>query len=121
MDSVQTITTSVGVPQTVLPRPAPAPVVQAVPTDLSPAQSVTASTTVAPNNNNAQSNPNDYQNTVLIDPATREVVARIVDARSGQVVEQIPAEAMLRMQAYEQALANGKTVTQALTLMDFEA
>ena len=121
MESIQTIAASVGAPQTVIARPAPAPVVQAVPTELSPAQSVTASNTAEPTNNNTQSNPNDYQNTTLIDPATREVVSRIVDARSGQIIEQLPPEATLRMQAYEQALANGKTVTQALALMDLEA
>ena len=79
MESVQTITASVGVPQTVIARPAPAPVVQAVPTELSPAQSVTAASNAESANNNAQSNPGEYQNTIRIDPATRELVARIVD------------------------------------------
>ena len=121
MDSVQTITSSVGVQQTIVARPAPATVVQAVPTDLSPANTVTAANTTATTNNNAQSDPNAYQNTVVIDPATREVVLRVLDARSGQVVRQIPDQAMLRMQAYAQALDSGKTMTQALAITDFVA
>jgi hypothetical protein len=121
MESVQTITSSVGVQPTIVARPAPATVVEAVPTDLSPANTVTAANTTATPNNNVQTDPNEYQDTVLIDPATREVVLRVLAARTGQVVRQIPDQAMLRMQAYAQALDSGKTMSQALAATDFEA
>jgi hypothetical protein len=120
MESVQTIGASVGAPLPFIARPASPPVVQAVATDLPPAQTVTATDTAAPTANNTQSSSANDQTTVFIDPATREVVMRVVDQRSGQVVQQIPDQAMLRMQAYSQALNEGKTPTQALSMIDFE-
>jgi hypothetical protein len=121
MESVQTISAPVGVQQTVVARPAPAPVVQAIQTDLSPTQAVTATTTSGETDNNTLSNPSDYQNVVTIDPATREIVSREIDSLTGQIIQQIPAQALLRMRAYTRALANGKTVTEALALTDLEA
>jgi FlaG protein len=121
MESVQTITTSVGMPQPVVARPASPPVVEAIPTDLSPAKSVTAANTAIATSNNGRNNPTNYQNMVVIDPATREVVFRVVDSRSGQVVRQIPDQALLRMQAYTRALDEGKTPTEAMALTDFQA
>jgi len=120
MESVQTISTTVGFPQPVVARPAPHAVVQAVATDLSPAKSVTATEVAADISSNVNGNPSIYQNSVVIDPATREVVLRIVDQRSGQVVRQIPDQALLRMQAFTRALNNGKTPAQAESLTDFQ-
>jgi hypothetical protein len=126
MEPVNTIASALSAQQTVLARPAPAPVLQAVPTELAAAKTVTASNTAgAPRNDTSttQNNSNNYQQTVLIDPATREVIFRVVDVRSRQVVRQIPDQALLRMQAYTRALANGKSTSEALaeTQADFEA
>jgi hypothetical protein len=41
----------------------------------------------------------------IIDPQTREVVYRVLDARTRQVVNQAPDQAVLRMQAYARAKA----------------
>ena len=41
----------------------------------------------------------------IIDPETREVVYRVLDAHTRQVIHQIPDQAMLRMQAYARAEA----------------
>jgi len=57
---------------------------------------------------------------VLIDPQTREVIYRVIDVRSRQVVRQVPDQALLRMRAYAQALANGDTPNQALNQSDLD-
>jgi hypothetical protein len=41
----------------------------------------------------------------IIDPETREVVYRVLDARTRQVLHQVPDQALLRMQAYTRAEA----------------
>jgi uncharacterized FlaG/YvyC family protein len=41
---------------------------------------------------------------VTIDPATREVVLRMIDSRSGEVVRQVPDQALLRIRAYANEL-----------------
>jgi hypothetical protein len=123
MEPVHTISPTVGIPQTAVARPAPAPVLQAVPTELAAAKTVTASDTTGATRNDTtgRGNPNDYQQSVLIDPATREVIFRVIDVRSRQVVRQIPDQALLRMQAYTRALNNGKSANEALSLADVEA
>jgi hypothetical protein len=45
--------------------------------------------------------------TVTIDPQSREVIYRVIDARTRQVIQQVPSEALLRNRAYSQAIANG--------------
>ena len=123
MEPVHTISPAVSIPQTAVARPAPTPVLQAVPTELAAAKTVTASDTAGParNDTTGRGNPNDYQQSLLIDPATREVIFRVIDVRSRQVVRQIPDQALLRMQAYTRALNTGKSATEALSLADVEA
>jgi hypothetical protein len=123
MEPVHTISPAVSIPQTAVARPAPTPVLQAVPTELAAAKTVTASDTAGATHNDTtgRGNPNDYQQSVLIDPATREVIFRVIDVRSRQVVRQIPDQALLRMQAYTRALNNGKSANEALSLADVEA
>jgi flagellar protein FlaG len=41
---------------------------------------------------------------ISIDPKTREVVYQSVDQRTGEVVRQVPEEALLRLRAYARAL-----------------
>jgi hypothetical protein len=117
MEPVNTIASALSAQQTVLARPAPAPVLQAVPTELSGAKTVTATNTAGATRNDtasSQNGSNNYQQSVLIDPATREVIYRVVDVRTRLVVRQIPDQALLRMQAYTRALANGKSSSDAL-------
>jgi hypothetical protein len=56
---------------------------------------------------------------VIIDPQTNAVVFRSLDAYTGAVIDQVPAQAMLRRRAYEgaqavQALIQGKNPAAAL-------
>jgi hypothetical protein len=123
MEPVNTIGPTLGAQQAAVARAAPTPVVQAaVTTDLPGAKTVTATNTAGAARNDPSSNSNqaDYQQTVVIDPATREVIYRVVDVRSRQVVRQIPEQALLRMRAYTHALDNGKTMAQALSQADLE-
>lgn len=43
---------------------------------------------------------------IIIDPATREVVFRTIDQRSGEIVQQVPDRALLRIRAYANELRN---------------
>jgi uncharacterized FlaG/YvyC family protein len=123
-------------------RPASVPVQQAVTTDLDPSQAVTAASETATIRNDALSAqdgvaPQTTQTpqptlsgqdllaaqdadsqTILIDPATREVVQRVVDTRTQQVIRQVPDQALLRMRAYAMALQRGDSSNQAEQLAD---
>ena len=119
MVPMSTIAPSAGAPQVVpTTRPAPAPVTQAVATDLAPANTVTAANTAQTAQNDASSD--QYQHTVLLDPATQELIFRTIDVRSRQVLRQVPEEAVLRMQAYAHALAQGKSTNEALAQANLE-
>jgi hypothetical protein len=85
-------------------------------TDLPASKAVTASTATAKTRNDAP--PTTHE--VVIDPATREVIFRVVDVRSRQVVRQVPDEALLRTRAYAQAIANGDSPMQALNQADLD-
>jgi hypothetical protein len=117
MMPVSTIAPSAGAPPVVDRLPS-APVTQAVATDLSPAKTVTAAETALA----AQNNPSSdlYQRTVILDPATQDLIFRVIDVRSRQVVRQIPDTALLRMRAYAQALAQGKGMIEALNAANLE-
>ena len=118
MVPVNTIAPSTGATP-VVDRVPQAPVAQAVATDLSPAKTVTAAASAQPSQNNPASSEL-YQRTVLLDPATQDLIFRVVDLRSRQVVRQVPDEALLRMRAYSRALADGKSTTEALTAANLE-
>jgi hypothetical protein len=98
-------------------------VVPAGPTDLPAA--IKAASPAA----NIPDAPNDLHHTangakgpsrvVIIDPQTDTVVFRSLDAYTGGVIEQMPAQALLRQLAYEgaqgvQALIEGKNPTVAM-------
>ena len=62
-----------------------------------------------------------YQTThdAIIDPQTSEIVYRVLDARTRQVLHQVPDQALLRMQAYARAeavraLADGQNAVAAI-------
>jgi hypothetical protein len=122
MVPVNTIAPSTGAPPVVDRVPA-TPVAQAVATDLSPAKTVTAAEAAlaarnAPYNPSASSDL--FQRSVILDPATQDLIFRVVDVRSRQVVRQVPDEALLRMRAYARALADGKGVNEALNAANLE-
>jgi hypothetical protein len=56
-----------------------------------------------------------------IDPGTREVIYRVIDTRTRQVLQQTPDEALLRRQAYSKAIENGSTPFDAQARADLEA
>ena len=104
MVPVNTIAPSLGAPL-VVDRVPSTPVAQAVATDLSPAKSVTAAEAALAARNNTSSSSDFYQHSVILDPATQDLIFRVIDVRSRQVVRQVPDEALLRMRAYARALA----------------
>jgi hypothetical protein len=92
----------------------------AAPTELPVAKTVSpAADSVALRNDQFLTNPTTRD--VVIDPASREVIYRVLDARSRQVVRQVPDEALLRMRAYTRALAQGQSPQQAFSKADLIA
>lgn len=97
-------------------RATPVPVENAVATELAPARSVTAVPSAADARQNATAfGQNDLSHEVLIDPAAREVIFRVVDVSTGRVVRQVPDEALLRLRAYTRAVASGSPLTNPQT------
>src|SRR5262249_8957130 len=93
---VNTIAPSTGAPP-VADRVPSAPVAQAVATDLAPGQTVTAAETALAARNmpySPSSSSDLFQRSVLLDPATQDLVFRVVDVRSRTVVRQMPDEAL---------------------------
>ena len=122
MSPVNTIAPSAGAPP-VVDRVPSAPVAQAVATDLSPAKTVTAVETALATRNSPYSpsaSSDLFQHTVVLDPATQDMIFRVIDVRSRQVVRQVPDEALLRMRAYARALVHGKGVNEALNAANLE-
>lgn len=70
----------------------------AVATELSPAQTVTAASDTAP----APATDDPYVPQVILDPHSREVIYRLADVRARRVIRQVPEEAKLRLRAYAQ-------------------
>jgi uncharacterized FlaG/YvyC family protein len=110
-----------GVAVTDYTRPASVPVQEAVATDLSPDHSITVSPATAdtrqdntaaassqPSSSLRQANQDNLSRGYTIDQQTREVVFRVIDTRTRQVVRQVPDEALLRMRAYAAAVARGQ-------------
>jgi len=122
MVPVNTIAPSAGAPP-VADRVPATPVAQAVATELSAAKTVTAAETVLAARNtpyNPSASSDLFQRSVILDPVTQDLIFRVVDVRSRQVVRQVPDEALLRMRAYARALAEGKGTTEALKVANFE-
>jgi hypothetical protein len=114
MDTGLTVRPTSSVAQPNIVRPEPAPVKQAVATDLAPAQSVTASNGAeASRQDPVQTAQDAHVRKIILDAHSREVIYQIVDAGSGRVVRQVPEEAMLRLRAYTRALAQGLTPNEA--------
>jgi hypothetical protein len=82
----------------------------AVATELDAARSVTAasgaSATPAHDAALAASRREDTAQNIVLDPQSREVIFREISRQSGEVIDQIPGEVMLKMRAYQRELAN---------------
>jgi flagellar protein FlaG len=101
-----------------------APVRDAVPTNLAPSQTVTAAAkTSEPRQDALQSGSADpsYVRKIVLDAHSREVIYQVLDVQSRRVVRQIPDEALLRLRAYNRALAGGAAPNQAYARADIEA
>src|SRR5262245_54495052 len=122
MDAGLSIRPLAGVAEASYVQPAPAPVRGAVATDLAPAQTVTAAAGATAAHNDAANTPFEQPTTndIVIDPATREVIYRVVDVRSNRVVRQVPDQALLRMKVYTRAIANGESPNEAAAQADLD-
>ncbi len=123
MDAGLTIRPIANVAATDVARAAPLATADAVRTDLAPSKSVMAlpaGSAVRSDMPNA-GNQADTTREVIIDPAAREVIYRVIDVSSGRVVRQIPDEALLRLRAYTRALAQGETPARLLAQADIDA
>ena len=97
-------------------QPAAAASAPAVPTVLPVAQAIGPTVNIPAPRNDARrtekSGP-DTSQVVIIDPRTNTLVFRSLDPSTGAIIEQVPAQALLRRRAYEsaqavQALIKGK-------------
>jgi flagellar protein FlaG len=115
MDAGLTSRPVAGVAVTDYARPAAAANVGTAPTDLPAEQAVTPVSDPTPTRNDTpQPTGSDYDvRSVTIDPQTREVIYRVIDSRTKQVINQVPDQTLLRNRAYLQAIANGKTPVEA--------
>jgi uncharacterized FlaG/YvyC family protein len=122
MDTGIAVRTVSNVAATDYARSTSAPVQEAVKTELDPSKSVTASATGDKARNDLLSGRDSSLNReYIIDPETREVIFRIMDTRTRQVVRQVPDQALLRMRAYAKAIANGQSPTSAELQTDTQA
>jgi hypothetical protein len=82
----------------------------AVTTELDAARSVTAAnSSSAPTAHDAAQVAPPRQDTaqnIVLDPQSREVIFREISKQSGEVIDQIPGDAMLKLRAYYREIAN---------------
>jgi len=124
MDVGLTITPNFGVVAGDPVRPATAPPQGATAAALPDAQAATpvADTTAIPNSalRAGAASTGSRMQSITIDPQTREAIYRVVDTRTQLVIQQIPDQALLRNQAYSNAIQNGATAFEAQVQADFE-
>lgn len=104
-------------------RPAAVAAQAATATDLPDSKAVTpaADASSTPNDPSTADAAASYMTrNVTIDPQTREVIYRVIDTRTQQVVQQVPDQALLRNRAYSKAIADGATPFQAQAKADLE-
>jgi hypothetical protein len=58
---------------------------------------------------------------VTIDSQIREVIYRVIDTRTRQVIRQVPDEILLRTRAYSKAIEDGRSPFAAQAQADIEA
>ena len=101
MDTTIAIKPAVGIVDTSLARADPSPVQQTVRTDLPAEKAVTA---VASTSAAQQTSPESLSRQYIVDPQVREVIYRVMDTRTRQVVWQVPDQALLRSRAYSRTM-----------------
>ncbi len=109
MDSGLTVRPAGVAAQTAGVRLDAAPVRDAVPTSLAPAQSVTAASKPL----EVRAEDTSHVRKIILDAQSREVIYQVLDESSGRVVRQIPEEATLRLRAYIRAIADGASPNEA--------
>ncbi|ALK08780.1 hypothetical protein [Blastochloris viridis] len=111
------------------------PLPKAVPTELEPEKAVIATgesgkIEALPGSprrrgDNATSASNgtesDIETLVIFDTESRDIIFRMIDVRSKQIIDQIPDHALLRLRAYSRAIENGESVIVALARTDTAA
>jgi hypothetical protein len=108
-------------------RPAAAATAGTTTTDLAPEQAVTPAQDTGQTRNDtpqpaSTGSSAEYDiRSVTIDPQTREVIYRVIDQRTNQVIDQVPDQTLLRNRAYSLAIANGATPVEAEKQADLEA
>jgi len=103
--------------------PEPTPVRGAAPTILAPSQSVMASADVSAVRNEMprpQSVQPSTTHDIVVDPASREILYRIVDVRSGQILQQIPDQLFIHRKVYAKAMESGKSALEAAAKADLD-
>jgi flagellar protein FlaG len=113
MDTGLAVRPTTAATQPSIVRPEPAPVREAVATDLAPAQSVTAATGAEAPRHDPASAADSQVRKIVLDAHSREVIYQVLDADSGRVVRQVPDEALLRLRAYVRAVAQGQRPAEA--------
>jgi hypothetical protein len=98
--------------------------------ELPGAKAITQANTVAPTPDTT-STPNgarqpaaastgSFTQNFTIDPQTHEAIYRLVDARTQQVIQQVPDEAVLASRAYANAIQDGATPMAARLRVNIE-
>lgn len=118
VDAAVTIKPSAPVASAAVLRPDPAPVREAVQTELAAPKAVTAVTHAARGAAGDLQQGQLLSREVFVDAQTREVIFRVIDERSRRVVRQVPDQALLRMRAYNKALLNGESPSEARAIAD---
>jgi hypothetical protein len=122
MDAGLTIKPVAGVAVTDYVRPAAT--AGTTPTDLPTEQTVTPAPNSTPTRNDppqsGSSNADYDTRSITIDPQTREVIYRVIDSRTKQVITQVPDQTLLRNRAYSRAIANGSAPFEAQAQADLE-
>lgn len=124
MDTGLTIKPAQSVVQTSAVQTAPAQVQTAVATDLSHDKAVSAAANASPARNDPPKPAPEssvYERTLVIDAQSREVIYRVIDKRTRQVVLQVPDEVLARLRAYNQAIQRGSTQASAEHQADVQA
>lgn len=116
MDSGLAIRPVAGAAEAAYGRPEVQPVRAAVPTVLPPSNTVTAASDTASaggydSGRDAAAQQRARQ--FVLDPQTREVIFRVIDVRTGEVDQQVPDAALLRVRAYVRAMAKGESLLEA--------
>jgi uncharacterized FlaG/YvyC family protein len=97
-----------------------APQHQVAATEIPQSKAVTAAVAAAQARNNS-ARADAVTRDIVIDAHNREIIYRVIDQTSRQVVRQVPEQAVLRLRAYARALRDGESPSAALLRTDLVA